>query len=145
MMLAPGNGLVLNRWQAINWSSDDLVQWCMYSSSWGQITHCIGKYGDIANLCWIRSILLSLLISNLWALTNKIVRDIPDFTILNVLIFLPQHNTIGCKAIHQKTCQCQLNLKCKIEVENPATAYVVWVAILQGIVRCVFDIDQYVF
>ena len=65
---------------------------------WGQMTHHIGKYGDTtgSNFSGVSSIILLLLISNLWGTrvpVNKIIGDIPDFTVLNVPIFQPRHNT----------------------------------------------------
>ena len=56
------------------------------------------QYGDTDNFSGVSSITLPLLISNFvgtWAPTNKIIGDIPDFTVLNVPIFQPRHNIEG--------------------------------------------------
>ena len=57
------------------------------SEKWGQMTCHTGKYGDIDNTSGVSSFILPLLTSNLfgtWAPINKMIGDIPDFTVLNV-------------------------------------------------------------
>ena len=61
------------------------------------MTHHIVKYKDIDNFAGVSSITLLLLSIDLrfvgtWATTNKIIGNIPDFTVLNVPIFQHWHN-----------------------------------------------------
>ena len=36
-----GNGLALNRQQAINWTDDDIVYWCIYGSAGLRVLHFV--------------------------------------------------------------------------------------------------------
>ena len=58
------------------------------------MTHLIGKYGGIGNFSGVSSTaIIDLRFVGTWADANKIIEDIPEFTVLNVPIFQPQHNT----------------------------------------------------
>ena len=53
----------------------------------------IDKHGNIGNFSGVKFIILSLLISKLWAALANIIEDIPEFTGQNVPISAPVHNT----------------------------------------------------
>ena len=63
--------------------------------TWGQVTHTIGKYGDIVNFSGVTSVILpfmNLKYVGTLAPTAKIIGDIPDFNVLNVPKTQPRHN-----------------------------------------------------
>ena len=64
---------------------------------WGQMTHTIEKYGGIGNFSGATSVILPFTnLKHVGTLvpTAKIIGDIPDFNVLNVLKTQPRHNPV---------------------------------------------------
>ena len=94
------------------WRATRISRWMQYYNNrgqcsaktldkWGQMTHTVERYGDIGNFPGVTYVILpfvNLKFVGTWAPTAKIIGDIPDFNVLNVVNVpktQPQHNPGG--------------------------------------------------